>query len=107
MPIPITLDDLLSLTQPPVLIDVRKAPARSSSGRTIPDAGRGEPERATEWGPALSGRRVVVFCVHGHEVSQGVADALTGLGVDATYLEGGFAAWEAAGNPVVEIGARP
>ncbi|APH73117.1 rhodanese-like domain-containing protein [Aquibium oceanicum] len=107
MPIPINLDDLLSLPQPPVLIDVRKAPARSSSGRTIPDAERGEPERATEWGLAFRGRRVVVFCVHGHEVSQGVADALTGLGIDAAYLEGGFAAWEAAGNPVVAIGARP
>lgn len=35
------------------------------------------------------------------------ADRLTEPGVDAVHLEGGFAAWEEAGNPVVAIGAEP
>lgn len=107
MPIPITLPDLLSLPEPPLLVDARKAAARASSGRTIPHALRGEPARAAEWAPAYRGRKVVVFCVHGHEVSQGVADQLTEAGVDAAYLEGGFAVWEAGGHPVVAIGAEP
>jgi len=36
---------------------------------------------------------VVVYCVHGHEVSQGVTRALRTAGVDAAYLEGGIAGW--------------
>jgi hypothetical protein len=36
---------------------------------------------------------VVVYCVHGHEVSQGVTSALRTAGVDAAYLEGGIAGW--------------
>ena len=35
------------------------------------------------------------------------ADRLTEPGVDAVYLEGGFAAWEEGGNSVVAIGAEP
>lgn len=106
MPIAITVSDLLRFSEPPVLMDARKSPARAASGLTIPDALRGEPDRVAVWGPALAGRTAVVFCVHGHEVSQGVADALCGLGVAAVYLDGGFEAWHAAGNPVAAIGAE-
>ncbi|WP_245453232.1 rhodanese-like domain-containing protein [Aquibium carbonis] len=106
MPTSISLADLSCLLEPPLLIDVRKNPARAASARTIPNALRGEPERVDEWGASLEGRTVVVFCVHGHEVSKGVADRLTELGVDSFFLDGGFAAWEAGGNPVEAIGAQ-
>ena len=105
MPTSTTIADLLRSPEPPVLIDVRRAPARAASGLTIPNSLRGEPEHVAEWGRALGSRTVVVFCVHGHEVSQGVADHLSELGVDAAFLVGGFAAWEAGGNPVATIGA--
>jgi len=105
MPVPISLAGLADLPPATVLIDVRRAPARKASGRTIPLALRGEPGRVADWGPALEGRTVVVFCVHGHEVSQGVADHLTRFGIETYYLDGGFAAWEAQGNPVEPIGA--
>jgi rhodanese-related sulfurtransferase len=105
MPIPITLAALLRIPEPPVLVDVRKSPARAASGRTIPNSLRGEPGRVDEWAAVLEGRTVVVFCVHGHEVSQGVADRLSQRGIDAAFLVGGFAAWEAGGNPVAPIGA--
>ena len=45
--------------------------------------------------------RVVVYCVHGHEVSQGAAATLREAGVDAVYLEGGFEDFAAAGGPTV------
>jgi hypothetical protein len=52
------------------------------------------------WGGDLPrGRPVVVYCVHGHEVSQGAAAALAAIGVEARYLEGGIAAWRESGLP--------
>jgi len=47
--------------------------------------------------------QVVFFCVHGHEVSQGVTAALRAMGKDAKYLEGGFSEWQKAALPVVSI----
>ena len=98
MPIPITLADLLSLPEPPW---------STSSGITIPHTLRGEPERAAGCGGAFAGRDVAVFCVHGHEVTHDVADRMTESGVDAVCVEGGFAARETAGNPLVAIGDEP
>lgn len=43
------------------------------------------------------------FCVHGHEVSQGITAALCAMGKDAKYLEGGFSEWQKAGLPVATI----
>lgn len=51
---------------------------------------------------ALSGQ-VVFFCVHGHEISQGLTAALRAMGMDARYLEGGFSEWQKVGLPVAEI----
>ncbi len=110
MPNSLSLAALLAMLDrpaPPVLIDVRRPAARAASGKSIPQSLRGWPDLAADWGPSLGGRKAVVFCVHGHEVSQGVAEALTRLGVDALYLEGGFAAWEAAGRAVSATGAEP
>src|SRR5262249_14394145 len=45
-------------------------------------------------------RSVVVYCVHGHEVSQQTAVALGGAGVDVRYLEGGIAGWAELGLPL-------
>ena len=54
------------------------------------------------------GRQVVVHCVHGREVSQGVATALRAVGVDAVYLQDGIAGWTAKGLPTHRtIGATP
>ena len=95
-----TLDDVAGHDGP--LIDVRKEPARLSSGREIDGSIREEHDRVAAWGPALVGQDVIVYCVHGHEVSQGAAESLTRMGVRARYLEGGFEGWAAAGRP-----ARP
>ncbi|WP_187972245.1 rhodanese-like domain-containing protein [Aquibium microcysteis] len=105
LPTSTPLADLARLREAPLLIDVRRAPARAESGLTISDSLCGEPGRVADGARALDGRMVVVFCVHGHEVSQGIAERLTALGVDCRYLEGGFAAWQALGNPVAAIGA--
>ena len=43
---------------------------------------------------------IVVYCVHGHEVSQSAARTLRDLGFKAQYLEGGIATWMDAGFDV-------
>jgi Fe-Mn family superoxide dismutase len=44
---------------------------------------------------------VVVYCVHGHEVSRATALRLRSAGVNARYLRGGIDGWRTAGRPLV------
>ena len=56
---------------------------------------RRDPFRVTDWGTTLPpASSVVVYCVHGHEVSQDAALALRGAGIHASYLEGGIEHWD-------------
>jgi hypothetical protein len=59
----------------------------------IAGAVRRDPEAIQNWQELPAGRAVVVYCVHGHEVSQGAASALRSAGIDARYLEYGIARW--------------
>src|SRR6266851_7859503 len=78
----------------PLLIDVRRSAAFAADNRMIVGAIRRNPDEIQNWRPELpSGRAVVVYCVHGHEVSQDTASALRGAGVEARYLEHGIAGW--------------
>jgi rhodanese-related sulfurtransferase len=77
--------------QPPLVIDVRKQPAFKAATDMIAGALRRDPETATAWAKELpSASTVVVYCAHGHDVSQGVATSLNGHGIKAHYLEGGI-----------------
>jgi rhodanese-related sulfurtransferase len=72
-----------------LVIDVRRNERFRESTYVIKGALRRDPDTLAEWQatlPAATG--VVVYCVHGHEVSQNVAKAL-----GARYLEGGIEAW--------------
>lgn len=65
--------------QPPVVIDVRKQSSFKAATDMIAGALRREPDSVSSWAKELpSASTVVVYCVHGHEVSQGVAKALNG-----------------------------
>lgn len=59
-----------------------------------------DPDRVSSWAGELpAASTVVVYCVHGHEVSQGVARALAERGIAASFLEGGLEeGWKAAGG---------
>ena len=71
---PSALRGLLGTAAAPVVIDVRRAPAFDGDEFMIASAIRRLPEHVASWAAALPpGRNVVVYCVHGHEVSQGVA----------------------------------
>src|SRR5687768_1086812 len=93
------LSESLGGDAPPLVIDVRRREAFLKDGKTISGALRRDPDRVADWLRALpSAGQVVVACVHGHEVSQGVARALNDAGRQAYFLEGGFADWQSAGG---------
>jgi rhodanese-related sulfurtransferase len=85
----------------PCVFDVRSSAAFDAGDRIVVSALRRVPGEVGEWGRGLStGRRVVVYCAHGHEVSQEIASTLRSSGIDARYLEGGIAGWAELGLPL-------
>ncbi len=85
---------------PPIVIDVRRAPAFLGATEMISGALRRDPAAVEQWARSLpQSSRVVVYCVHGHEVSQNAAKALSGAGIPARFLEGGIEeGWRASGG---------
>ena len=83
------------------LIDVRRAAARQDDGTQIAGGRWEDPARWLDWkdSVAINGF-TVLYCAHGHEISQGLAAALRAMGIDARHLVGGISAWKAAGEPV-------
>lgn len=88
--------------QPPLVIDVRRTPAFRAATEIIVGALRRDPATVVEWAGTLPrARRVVVYCVHGHEVSQNAAQALREAGLHARFLEGGIEeGWKGNGGAV-------
>jgi rhodanese-related sulfurtransferase len=98
----ITSDELqqrLGAFPPPTLVDVRRQPAFAADPAVIPRAIRRAPEDIGEWARELEPwRPVVVYCVHGHEVSQNAAASLRAHGFTAQALDGGIEGWRAYGG---------
>jgi rhodanese-related sulfurtransferase len=85
---------------PPLVIDVRRNERWMEAPDVILGALRRDPAQVEDWKKTLpAGADVVVYCVHGHEVSQNTAKAL-----GARYLEGGIEHWRAEGG---ELQAKP
>ena len=93
----------------PTVVDVRRRADFATAGELIISAYHRDPDEVEQWRRNLpDGRQVAVHCVHGHQVSQGVAAALRAAGVDAVYLQDGIADWIAKGLPTHRtIGATP
>ncbi len=97
---PRELYDRLGSASAPTVIDVRKPPAFDADDRMLAGAIRRLPAEVDESRSRIAtGRAVVVYCVHGKEVSQDAAATLRAAGIDARYLEGGLAAWWEEGMP--------
>jgi rhodanese-related sulfurtransferase len=88
----------IAASQPPIVIDVRRKPAFDASREMLRGALRRDPEQLAAWAGSLpQAASIVVYCVHGHEVSQNAAAALSRMGMQASYLEGGLQeGWKAA-----------
>ena len=100
------LKSALAGNQPPIVIDVRRAPAFLAATHMAAGALRRDPGLVAVWGTALPrAATVVTYCVHGHEVSQDAAKALQGMGISARYLEGGLEeGWKSIGG---EVASKP
>jgi rhodanese-related sulfurtransferase len=96
------LKSQLSGRQPPIVIDVRRQPAFMAAVDMLGGALRRDPEQVGSWAKALpAASSVVVYCVHGHQVSQNAAAALRDAGLSAAYLEGGLEeGWKAVEGPL-------
>jgi rhodanese-related sulfurtransferase len=94
-----SLRQSLASDRPPLVIDVRKEPAFLGASDLIRGALRRDPLRLADWAKTLPPESsVVVYCVHGHEVSQGAASALNAAGIRTRFLEGGIEKWRASGE---------
>ena len=100
------LKSALSGSKPPLVIDVRKPPAFRAAPDMIAGALRRDPATVLTWAKELPRvSSVVVYCAHGHEVSQNAAKALRDLGIAARFLEGGLdEGWKAGGG---ELASKP
>ncbi|NQV85167.1 MAG: sulfurtransferase [Rhodospirillales bacterium] len=96
------LNQLIRTSACPIIVDVRRKEAFDLSDRMIATAEWRDPELAAQWAADLAqDAAVVVYCVHGHEVSQGAAKTLRSVGVDARFLESGIEGFITAGGETV------
>ena len=94
------LQKSLRSSAPPLVIDVRRNERFRESSYLIKGALRRDPALVDQWKQSLPrAAQIVVYCVHGHEVSQNAAKAL-----GAKYLEGGIEHWREDGG---ELLAKP
>ena len=86
------------------LLDVRRAQALQTSGVQIAQADWKDPALWMDWKDAVpNDLPVVLYCAYGHEISQGLTAALSAMGLDARFLEGGMSGWQAQGLPVQSV----
>lgn len=106
---PRTLYSLLGTASAPIVVDARRAATFDAADTMIAGSIRRAPEEVERWRHELPpGRSVVVYCVHGREVSQGNAAELRAAGVEAAFLEHGIAGWAELGLPTRrKVGAVP
>ena len=86
----------------PAIIDVS-----TGDDRLIPGSVRRSDETVAEWAAELGQASVVVACAKGEDKSAGVAAWLRHCGIRAEVLEGGRAAWAAAGLPLIREDLLP
>lgn len=105
---PDKLAKLIGTPRCPIILDTRREQLREKAPRLLPGArpvseGDLEPHRLAPLIATLNSP-VVVACDEGHGRSQGLAALLRSRGIAAEYLEGGYAAWRAAGLLLVNPG---
>lgn len=93
---PTELKRLLDEGEPLSILDVRLTEDRTPVDHPIPGTVWRNPDDVGDWRKEIGPEEtVIVFCVYGRRVSQGVCARLREQGARALYLEGGIRGWEA------------
>lgn len=102
------LSELIGTTAAPIILDVRRQPIYQAADRILPTARWRDHRLVSAWAAEL-GREIpiVVYCVHGHNVSQLAAAELRSRGLDARVLDGGCEGWFSAKLPSLIKDALP
>lgn len=98
---------LIGTPDAPRIIDVRTDEDYALTPRLIPGSQRRRHHDVSAWAEADVHHPLVIVCQRGLKLSQGVAAWLRHEGAKAETLEGGFAAWTAAGYPTIDAAQRP
>ena len=105
---PQDLTDLMAAGRNPAVVDARKLEAYQASDVVIATAVWRDPVSVHEWSDTLNDDRgVVVYCIHGHQMSQSVAALLRANGLPARYLVGGIDGFVEAGGPTIARESLP
>jgi rhodanese-related sulfurtransferase len=96
------LKALIGTARCPLLMDVRREAVYAQSSARV--AGSVWHDHMAAEQLAINGE-TIVYCVHGHNVSEIAAARLRQAGAGVRVLEGGIAAFEAAGGLLVKMGA--
>lgn len=95
------LKALMGSDRRPALFDVRRKADFEAAPKKIEGAAWLDPEKADEWIAEMpQDRAVVVYCVKGGSVSQGIADRLHQHYQNVKFLHGGIKAWTESGESV-------
>ena len=86
----------------PFVLDVRRSQAFQADSILLAGATWRDPFATDEWIKFLPRQSsIVVYCVHGHEISKNTCVTLRAAGLNAHYLVGGIEAWKESGAPTI------
>ena len=96
-------EDFAALAQDALVLDVRRKEVYDASNEMIEGAIWKDPAQVEQWSAEMpSEQRIIVYCVHGHQISNRVLDRLHAEGfANARLIEGGIEALKAIGSKVV------
>ncbi len=82
-----------------LVLDVRRAAEYAASHEIVPGAFWKDPEKIDAWiGAVPRTHDVVIYCVRGGAISNGIVDRLHAEGIKARFIEGGIEAYKAGGG---------
>ena len=98
----ITAAELKNQINQITVIDVRRKADLDADSSRLQNAIWHDPEQIEVWSATLArDKEVVLYCVRGGSVSNGVLDNLRAKGIPARFIEGGIVAWKEAGGATV------
>ncbi|MDP1606648.1 MAG: rhodanese-like domain-containing protein [Rhodocyclaceae bacterium] len=82
-----------------LILDVRRGSDLAASTEQLAGARWQDPEKLADWAGTLPpDKDIIIYCVRGGSVSNGVIDALHAKGLKARFIEGGIEGWKTAGG---------